>query len=107
VAAGQPELDCLYGLSELVEKENNTLKDIFSGLFRLVPSAMEYPERTVVKLIIQGRGFTSAVYKKPSVYKDFNVVVRGREYGKLTVGYMDGTGKSFQEEEIKLLSMIC
>lgn len=100
------ELDCLYGLSELVENENNSLKAVFSGLVRLVPSAMEYPERTVVKLTIQDLEFTADGYQEPPVCRNFGVVVRGREYGKLTVGYRDGTGKSFREDEVKLLSMV-
>ncbi|MBA4394767.1 MAG: hypothetical protein C0407_14550, partial [Desulfobacca sp.] len=43
------ELNCLYGLSSLMERPEITLDEIFQGMVDLLPSAWEYPEEACAR----------------------------------------------------------
>ena len=40
------ELNCLYGLSELIEQYSVGTEKVFKGLVELIPPAWQYPEIT-------------------------------------------------------------
>ena len=51
------ELNCLYGLSKLVEKPNISLEKIFQGMVRLFPPSWQYPDITCARILFQDKEF--------------------------------------------------
>ncbi len=47
------ELDCLYGISLLVES-TDSLQEIFEGTLDLIPSAFRFPEMTCARIVLDG-----------------------------------------------------
>ena len=46
------ELNCLYGISSLIEKHAISLKEVLDGIVGLIPPAWQYPEITCARIII-------------------------------------------------------
>ena len=75
------ELNCLYGISHLVEQADNSLEDIIRGVVELTPPSWQYPEATCVRIILDGqvrqtRNFKETVWKQTA-----DVVVQGEYIG--------------------------
>jgi PAS domain S-box-containing protein len=51
------ELNCLYGISNLVEKQGISLEEILQGTVDLIPQAWQYPEITCARIILDGQEF--------------------------------------------------
>ena len=45
------KLDCLYAISDLVEKPDTSLSEILQGVVHLIPPSWQYPEITCAKII--------------------------------------------------------
>jgi len=67
------ELNCLYGISNLVEKRDISLNEIFQGVVEIVPSSWQYPEITCSRIILEddkyrSKGFKETVWNSPRKY---------------------------------------
>jgi|GEM_PF-1041909 len=51
------ELDCLYGLSQVNQKPDISLDDIFQEAARLLPSGFQYPDIASARICFEGRVF--------------------------------------------------
>jgi len=47
------ELNCLYGIANLVEQQDVSLEEILQGTVNLIPPSWQYPEITCARIIIQ------------------------------------------------------
>jgi len=59
------ELNCLYGISALVEKPGISLAEILQGTVDLVPPAWQYPEITGARVVLEGQEFRTKNLEKP------------------------------------------
>ena len=57
------ELNCLYGLAELIAKYNDSPEEVFSGTVSLIPSAWQYPDVTCARIIFKDREFKTDDFK--------------------------------------------
>ncbi|MCX5666958.1 MAG: ATP-binding protein [Candidatus Omnitrophica bacterium] len=57
------ELNCLYGLAELIAKYNDSPEEVFSGTVSLIPSAWQYPDITCARIIFKDREFKTDDFK--------------------------------------------
>lgn len=51
------ELNCLYGISDLVEKPDISLDEIFQGVVDLIPSSWQYPKISYSRVILENKGY--------------------------------------------------
>lgn len=58
------ELNCLYGLSLLIEKPDITVEELMQSLVELVPASWQYPKITSARIIYNGKAFTTANFKE-------------------------------------------
>jgi len=49
------ELNCLYGISNLVEKPDISLEEIFQGVVDLIPPSWQYPEITCSRMLLEDK----------------------------------------------------
>jgi len=82
------ELDCLYGLSQLVETRDTSLEQIFEGLVSLIPAAWQYPEITAVRITLEGRRFKTPNFRKTKWIQFADINVHKRKAGVLEVCYL-------------------
>ena len=58
------ELNCLYGISHLVEKRGISLEEIIQGTVDLIPSGWQYPEITCARIIMGDQEFKTKNFRK-------------------------------------------
>ena len=54
------ELNCLFGISKLVERRNISWEDIFQRVVNLIPPAWQHSEITRARVIVAGQGMDGA-----------------------------------------------
>ena len=83
------ELNCLYGISDLVEKPGISLNEILQGVVDLIPPSWRYPEIACSRIILQDKEVKSRNFQE-SVWKQAqNIVVYGKSIGTLEVCYFE------------------
>ncbi len=83
------ELNCLYGISSLIEKPKTTLKEILQGAVDLIPPSWQYPEITSAIIIIENQEFRTENYKETAWEQSANIVLQGKKAGFLKVCYIE------------------
>jgi len=104
------ELNCLYSISDFVEKDM-LLADILRGMVNIIPLAMQYPEKSCARIIVDELEFRTENFREAydKIRKD--VVVSNEQIGAVEIYYLmeEGSGKSngaFLEEEKDLINAI-
>jgi PAS domain S-box-containing protein len=82
------ELNCLFGLSHLVDQRDITLEEIFKGLLELIPPGWQYPEITAARIIFKGRRFKTGNFRKTTWLQSADIKVHGRKAGTIEVCYL-------------------
>jgi PAS domain S-box-containing protein len=104
------ELNCLYGISKLVDKPDASLDDLLRGAVELLPRAWEYPEVACARITLEGRSFPTANFRETVWRQASNVVVRGEHSGMVEVFYLEerpeGDEGPFLKEERELIDAV-
>jgi signal transduction histidine kinase len=95
------ELNCLYGISRLVEKENTSLDDILQGVVDLIPPAWQYPEVTCARIRLKDRTFQTANFKEADWKQADTITVNGKQAGTLEVFYFEERPSSYEGPFLK------
>ena len=83
------ELNCLYGLSKIVEKPNITLEKIFRGMVDLFPPSWQYPDITCARILFQNREFKTANFKETNWRQAADIKAFGKKVGSAEVSYFE------------------
>ena len=83
------ELNCLYGIGELVEQPGISLDAIFQGAVNLIPPAWQHPDVACARLALGDDAFTSENFRESEWRQSSDVVVHGVKEGVLDVFYLE------------------
>jgi len=83
------ELNCLYGISQLVEKRGISLEEIIQGTANLIPTTWRYPETTCARIIMGGQKFKTKNFKKTDWRQACDIIVHGELSGTVEVYYLE------------------
>ncbi len=104
------ELNCLYGISELVEKPDISLEELIQGTVDLIPPAWRYPEITCPRIILEGEEFTTEDFRETTCKQSSDIVLHGERIGTVEVYYLEERPQTdegpFLKEERNLLNVI-
>jgi len=79
------ELNCLHGISKLVETPDITTEEIIQGTIDLIPPSCQYPGKTCARAIIDGQKFKTAPFKETSWKQCSKIKIHGKPEGVLEV----------------------
>ncbi|MHC4600356.1 MAG: GAF domain-containing sensor histidine kinase [Planctomycetota bacterium] len=104
------ELTCLYGITQLMEKEDLSPSEILEGIVALLPPAWQYPEITFGRVELEGAAFATPGFSSNGGTIKSYIFRGGTRIGFVEVGY----GKSkpaldegpFLKEERSLIDAI-
>jgi DNA-binding NarL/FixJ family response regulator len=82
------ELNCLYGLSELIELHDPSINKILRGLTRLIPNSWQYPDITRVRIRFYDLEFKSKNFIESRWKLETDINVTGQKIGKIEVYYL-------------------
>ncbi|MFC1788522.1 PAS domain S-box protein [Thermodesulfobacteriota bacterium] len=104
------ELNCLYGISNLVEQQYISLEEILQGTVDLIPPSWQYPEITCARIIIQDREWKTKNFRETIWKQVGDIKVHGELSGNLEVYYLEEKPEihegPFHREERNLINAI-
>ena len=104
------ELNCLYGISNLVEQQYISLEEILQGTVDLIPPSWQYPEITCARIIIQDREWKTKNFRETIWKQVSDIKVHGELSGNLEVYYLEEKPEinegPFLREERNLINAI-
>jgi PAS domain S-box-containing protein len=104
------ELDCLYGISNLLETPGISLEEIIKGTLKILPAALQYPEVTCGRISLDSRIFRTKNFQETIWKLVSDIVVNHENMGTLEVFYKEERPQSFEgpflKEERKLIDAL-
>ena len=104
------ELNCLYGITRLVERDNPSLDYILQGVVDLIPPAWQYPEVTCARIKLKEKRYQTTRFRITRWKQSEDIVVHGKFAGTLEVYYLKQMPPSdegpFLKEERNLIHVI-
>jgi len=104
------ELECFYGLADLVEKEGIELFDICRGLIDLVPPGWQFPSITCCQITVNDFVCATDNFEETEWKMTAKIFVKGKECGAIDVCYLEGKPERdegpFLEEERRLINAL-
>ena len=103
-------LNCLYGLSKLIEKLKISLEQIFQETAELIRNAYQYPDITCVRITLEGVTYKTDNFHKSELSQYAPIYIGGNKAGDIEVYYLGEkpeSGRSpFLNEESALLDVV-
>jgi len=105
------ELNCLFGISKLLEKPDIPLEEVLQGILHLLPPAWQYPEITCARATLKGQEFKTEKFEETVWELSDDIIAHGNRMGALEVFYLEKRPERdmgpFLNEERGLLHAIC
>ncbi|MBA7533782.1 hypothetical protein ES705_26026 [subsurface metagenome] len=104
------ELNCLWEISNLVEKPDISLEAIIKGTVNLLPSTWQYPQITCVRIILEAKEYKSKNFKETAWKQSSDIMVHQKPIGTVEVYYLEERPQRdegpFLKEERNLINII-
>ena len=104
------ELNCLYGISALVDTPSISIEEIIQGTVDLIPHGWQYPEITSARIVFKEKEFRSANFEESIWKQTADFLVHGNPAGTVEVHYLDDKPEEdegpFLKEERDLINAI-
>jgi two-component sensor histidine kinase len=104
------ELNCLYGISEIVERPGQSLEEICKAIVDIMPPSWQYPEITCARISLGALSFTSDNFSETPWRMSSEILLDGAVMGSVEVFYLEEMPASdegpFLKEERYLIDTI-
>jgi len=104
------ELNCLWELSNLIEKPGISLGKIFQEIVNFLPAAWQYPEIVCARIILEGKEYKTENFKETIWKQSGDIKIHKKIIGTLEVYYLEERPEidegPFQKEEGDLIIVI-
>lgn len=99
------ELNCIYGLSEILDRRDMSLEVLLQKAVEMLPQALQFPGRACARLEISGREFRTPGFDAPPWKLSEKIFAFGQPMGTVEVGYVRAESKAdpFLREERSLV----
>jgi PAS domain S-box-containing protein len=104
------ELNCLYGISALVDTPGISIEELIQGTVDLIPHGWQYSETTSARIVFKGQEFKSANFEESAWKQTADFLVHEYPAGTVEVYYLDEKPEEdegpFLKEERHLINAI-
>ena len=104
------QLNCLLEISKLFDRFGASLKEIHEGIVDIVLKSWQYPVITCVRLTLADKEVVSRNFRETPWQQTGEVIVYGKPYGRLVVGYLEKRPEiddgPFLKEETEMIGAI-
>ena len=83
------ELNCLLGISTLLQSPGALLGDVLQGTVMLIPPAWRFPEITAARIRLAGQIFQTTHFRETPWMLTREVIVNGKPVGEVKVCYLE------------------
>ncbi len=82
------ELNCLYGISKLIENSGLSVDERLQEVVNLIPSSWRYSEITWARMVVEDQEYRSERFGEPVSKQSAQIKAHGKRIGSLEVGYL-------------------
>ena len=82
------ELNCLYGVAELIERHGSSIENILQGVADLLPGSWQYPEITCVRVVFEDKEYVTSNFRTSKWKQAADVMLAGKKVGMVEVYYL-------------------
>lgn len=104
------ELNCLYGISRLIENGDRTIDEILQGVADLIPPAWQHPEVTCACIRLKDRIIQTANFRQTGWEQLETIHVNAKPVGTLEIYYLEERPPAYEgpflREELDLIHVI-
>lgn len=104
------ELNCLYGISNLAEKQGVSPEEMLKATVALIPPSWQYPEITCARIILNGQEFVTGNFSETVWKQTCDIIVHDNRIGSVQVYYSEERPECnegpFLKEERNLINAI-
>jgi len=104
------ELNCLYGVSQLAERNLFSLDDLLQELVNFLPYSWQYPEITCARILFKGKTYTSDRFKVTNWRQSSRIYMYHEAVGECGIFYLEECPPAdegpFLKEERALLDAV-
>ena len=104
------ELNCLYGISSLIEKPDISLYEIIQGVADLIPPSWRYPEIACSRIIFEDKEYKTGNFKETAWKQSSEIFATNKRMGVLEICYLEEKPEidegPFLKEERNLIGAI-
>ncbi len=90
------ELNCLYGISEIVERSGGSLDVILQDIVELLPMSWAHPEISCARIVLGGTQFKTENHADTEWKQVAELRVHGEPAGKIEVSYLEEMSARFE-----------
>jgi DNA-binding CsgD family transcriptional regulator len=83
------ELNCLYGISRLAERNLYSIEDLLKELVNFLPHSWQYPENTCARILFKGKTYASNRFKVTNWRQSSRIYMYHEVVGECTVFYLE------------------
>ena len=81
------ELNCLYGITELIERCGSSIEQMFQGTVNLIPPSWQYPEITCGRILFEESEYVTENYRASNWKQSADIKLSGKKVGVVEVNY--------------------
>jgi DNA-binding CsgD family transcriptional regulator len=104
------ELNCLYGISQLAERNLYSLDDLLQELVNFLPHSWQYPDITCARILFKGKTYASDRFKMTNWRQSSRIYMYHEAVGECGVFYLEECPPAdegpFLQEERALLDAV-
>jgi signal transduction histidine kinase/CheY-like chemotaxis protein len=78
-------LNCLYGISNIMENWSTTLDEIIQGVVNIIPPSWQFPQKTCSRVIFKGREYRSENFNENENKLSKTIYVHNKNVGSVEV----------------------
>jgi nitrate/nitrite-specific signal transduction histidine kinase len=82
------ELNCLYGISKLIEKSGICLEEIIKGVVDIIPPSWQYPEVTCSRILLKDEAYKTENFQSTNWKQSSGIFVHGKQVGTLVMALL-------------------
>jgi PAS domain S-box-containing protein len=94
-------LNCLYGLSKIVNRQEIPLEQIFQETVSLIREAYRYPNTLCVRINFDGIQYKTDNFKKSEISRQTQIKAHGENVGAIEVYHLGGNVQNGEEPFLK------
>ena len=83
------ELNCLYGVSQLAERNFNSLDNMLEALVNFLPHSWQYPDVTCARIVFKGKTYKGKGFRVSEWRQSARIYVYSEPVGEVAMFYLE------------------
>ena len=83
------ELNCLYGITQLIERHSDSIDGLLRDLVNFLPFSWQYPEITCTRIVFKGKTYKSNGFRVTNWRQSSRILIYNEAVGEVVMFYLE------------------